>query len=472
MMTSDQYQQLMTRIRELLQVRRHCPCGRLHETPTQQVIIATGALDRLPEVLTELGLTGKALLVADANTYQAAGRPAEGILTQAGRDVTELLIEPESGQSDVEATDEPVQLVQQDAADFDYLIAVGSGTVNDIVKLAATRLGIPYVLVATAASMTGYSSGIAAIRSGGIKRTIPATPPLAIIADIEVIASAPAQMRAAGVGDLISRSPSSTDWKLASLLRGDYFCPWIAQLAEQADQQCRRAVCQIRQGRQDTLELLMSGLVLAGIAITMAQTSAPASGGGHLISHYWDMTAAARGRHHSLHGLQVALGDLICTALYEKLWARIGEIDVDKLVAMRLPAAEFARQTHEHYAPLIGTEAAQQIAQAATSKYATGDQLRRQLARVMSKPDRAWAQLEPLFTPGQQLRELFDNAGLPRTVSECGISPEEVACAYGFASRLRERYTVLDLAYDLGLLDELREEVFAEAGVVSPAATQ
>ncbi len=471
-MTDNEHPQLIGSIRELLEVRRRCPCGRVHETPTQRVFIGRDALDQLPQMLTELNLTGTALVVADSATFNAAGEQTLSILRQAGGDVGELLVEPESGESQIEATEVPVQLVQQEAADCDYLVAVGSGTINDIAKAASTQLGMPYVAVATAASMTGYSSGLAAVTVAAIKQTVPAIPPLAIIADTEVITTAPRQMRAAGVGDLVSRSSSGTDWKLASLLRGDYFCPWVAQLAESADQQCRQAVGQIRQGKRDALELLMSGLLLAGIAITMAQTSAPASGGGHLISHYWDMTATARGRHHGLHGLQVALGDLICTALYEKLWPRIGETDVDKLVATRLPAAEFARQTREYYAPLIGPEAAQQIAQIATSKYATGDQLRRQLARIVSKPDRMWAQLEPLFTPGQQLRELFDNAGLPRTVGECGISPEEVACAYGFASRLRERYTVLDLAYDLGLLEELREEVFAEAGVISQTVAQ
>ncbi len=453
-------------------MRRRCPCGRVHETPTQQVVIGRGALDRLPQVISELKLTGAALLVADNNTFQAAGEQALSILRQAANDVEELLIEPESGQRQVEASELPIQLVGQKAADCHYLVAVGSGTINDIAKAASTQLGVPYVAVATAASMTGYSSGLAALTIAGIKQTVPATPPLAIIADTEIIAAAPRQMCAAGVGDLLSRSPSSTDWKLASVLRGDYFCPWIAQLAAQADRQCREAVGEICQGRRDALELLMSGLVLAGVAITMAQTSAPASGGGHLISHYWDMTAATRGRHHSLHGLQVALGDLICTTLYEKLWPRIGEIDVDRLVAARPPVAEFARQTHEHYAPLIGPEAAQQVTQTATSKYAIGDQLRRQLELVVSEPEGTWAQLEPLFTSGQRLRELFSKAGLPRTLGECGISLEEAECAYRFASRLRDRYTVLDLAYDLGLLDELYEEVFTEAGVVSQPAAQ
>ncbi len=471
-MSDNEHPQLMNNVETLLTTQRRCQCGRLHSTATEIVVLEAGALRQLPDVVAALDLSGQGLVVADANTYQAAGQQVTDLLHSGGQKISRLLLEPEPGHRDVVTSEKAVQLTQQRARDCHYLVAVGSGTINDIAKAASTQLGVPYVAVATAASMTGYSSGIAALTVGATKQTVPATPPLAIIADTDVIAAAPRQMRAAGVGDLVSRSPSSTDWKLASLLRGDYFCPWVAQLVEQADQQCRQAVGRIRQGKPDALELLMSELLLAGIAIAMAQTSAPASGGGHLISHYWDMTAAARGRHHGLHGLQVAFGDLICTALYEKLWLRIGEIDVDKLVVMRLPVAEFTRQTREHYAPFIGPQAAQQIARTATSKYATGDQLRRQLARIVSEPERTWAQLEPLFTPGQQLRELFDKAGLPRTVSECGISPEEVACAYSFASRIRERYTVLDLAYDLGLLEELGEEVFAEAGVVSQAAAR
>jgi len=471
-MATNEYQQLANSIAKLLEAHRHCPCGRFHQTPTRQVIITPQAVQKLPDVLTDLELEGAGLLVADANTYRAAGDQAENIVHQAGHHLGRLLMEPQAGQSEVEATEEPVQLVQQEAAECDYLVAVGSGTINDIVKMAAARLDIPYVVVATAASMTGYSSGIAAIRSGAIKQTLPATPPVAIIADIDVIASAPPQMQAAGVGDLISRSLSSTDWKLSSLLRGDYFCPWIAQIVDQADQQCRAVAADICQSNAEALSVLTAGLILAGIAMKMAETSAPGSGGGHLISHYWDMTAPARGRTHNLHGLQVAIGDLICAALYERLWPRLPEIDLDEVVANRLPADEFAAQTRQHYAPLIGSDAAEQVTEAALSKYAEGEQLRNQLAPLVAEPSKMWDRLSPLFTPAQELRRICQEAAIPGTAAALGISDTELVNAYHFASRFRDRYTVLDLAYDLGLLEELGEEVFAEAGVVSQATAQ
>lgn len=471
-MATNEYQQLINSIAKLLEAHRDCPCGWLHQTPTQQVIIAPRAVQKLPDVLTELELGEAGLLVADANTYRAAGDQAENIVHQAGHDLGRLLMEPQAGESEVEATEEPVQLVQQKAAERDYLVAVGSGTINDIVKMAAARLDIPYVVVATAASMTGYSSGIAAIRSGAIKQTLPATPPVAIIADIDVIASAPSQMQAAGIGDLISRSLSSTDWMLASLLRGDYFCWWIAQIVDQADQQCCAVAADIRRGDPQALSVLTAGLILAGIAMKMADTSAPGSGGGHLICHYWDMTAPDRGRPRNLHGLQVAVGDLICAALYEQLWPRLPEIDLDEVVANRLPAEEFAAQTRQHYAPLIGPEAAEEVTEAALSKYAEGEQLRNQLAPLVAKPGKMWDRLSPLFTPAQELRRICREAGIPGTAAALGIGETELVNAYHFASRFRARYTVLDLAYDLGLLVELRDEVLAEAGVINQPTAQ
>ncbi len=465
-MTSSEHQQLMDSIAGLLDSRCHCQCGRLHEVPTQYIIIAPGALDRLPKVLAELNLTGCSLLVADDNTYQAAGHRVTSILGQAGHHPAQLLIEPESGQPDVEATQEPVQLVEREAAGCNYLVAVGSGTINDIVKMASTRLDIPYIAIATAASMTGYPSGVAALRVGGLKRSIPATPPAAIIADIDVIAGAAPQMAAAGIADLVSRSPSSIDWRLAALLRGDYFCPRIAQIAEWPDRACRTVVAEVGQRDPEALAVLMAGLMLAGIAMKMAETSAPASGGGHLISHYWDMTAAVHARHRSLHGLQVAIGDLICTTLYEQLWPRLDQVDLAQIVADRRPAEEFACQTRQHYAPLIGQQAADQAVEAALSKYAEGEQLRSQLAPLSAEPDKIWDKLEAWLTPAEELRRIFAEGGIPTTAAALGIGETELVNAYHFASRLRARYTVLDLAHDLGLLDELRHEVLAEANAV------
>ncbi len=464
-MSTANHPQLMTSINELLGTRQQCTCGRIHEVPTRQVLIASGALEQLPDVLATQGLTGGGLLVADANTYQAVGEKAERVIRASGRDLATLIVAPEPGQSEVEASDKPVELVQQHARAVQYLVAAGSGTIHDIVKIAATRLAIPYVAVTTAPSMTGYTSGIAALLTGAIKETIAASPPVAVVADVDVLAAAPEPMRSAGVADLISRSPSSTDWKLAALLRDDHFCPRIATLVAEADEYCRAVAAAARRGEASAVAVLTAGLILAGIGMTMADSSAPGSGGGHLISHYWDMTAPARSRWRSLHGLQVALGDLICAALYEQMWPRIAEVDPEEVVAQRAPAGDFARETYEHYAPLVGSGAAGGIGRLALAKHLEGEELRHQLALVTADPQALWRQLEPLFTSSGELRRICQEAGIPGTVAELGISERELGDAYHFARRFRPRYTVLDLAYDLGLLDELADEVLSASGV-------
>ncbi len=464
-MATDSYRQLVDSINELLRARRECPCGRVHETSTRQVLMGTRVLAQLPEVLAAQELTGTGLLVADDNTYQAAGELTSRAMRESGRNLETLIVAPAPGQTDVEATDAPVELVQEQAADADYLVAVGSGTINDICKLAATRLAIPYVAVATAPSMTGYTSGIVALLTGAIKDTIDARPPVAVVADLDVLAAAPAQMRAAGVGDLISRSLSSTDWKLAALLRGDYFCSYIATLVDQADQHCRAVAADIKRGQPQAVAVLTGGLILAGVGMKIAGTSAPGSGGGHLMSHYWDMTAPACRRERNLHGLQVALGDLICATLYERLWPRIPEVDLDELVARRVPAPDFAHETREHYAPLIGAEPAEEVARFAVAKHAEGEELRRQLALVTANPPALWETLAPLFTSSGELKRIFREAGVPLRGAELGLSKADLLNAYTFARRFRDRYTVLDLAYDLGLLDELRDEVLSASGV-------
>ena len=453
-------------IQQLLGSERLCSCGRTHAVPIRQVLVGAGVIDQLPDVLAHLGLRGHCLLVADPITYEVAGAEVRSIVEQDGRTVDTLVLAPQAGQQHLEATEEAAEEVRRQAA-ADYVIAVGSGTINDLVKLAATRLYVPYVAVATAPSMTGYSSALAAILAGGIKRALPAQPPVAIVADLDILSVAPAIMIAAGVGDLISRSLSSTDWKLSSLLTGSYFCEVPVSVIAAADQYCRGHVAEIGPGQPEAIAVLTAGLILAGISITMAQTSSPGSGGGHLISHYWDMTAPTRGRQPALHGCQVAVGDLVCFTLYEKLRPYLDEIDPDYIIAHRATQDEIFALSIEHFAPLIGPGPASEVAEEGTAKYADDEALRRQLAAISKDPAAFWSQLDSLLTSAAEARRLLQAAGTPTTIQQLGIEAYELTDAFHYARHIRARYTVLDLAYNLGLLEELRDEVLTASRVLS-----
>jgi len=465
-LTNPSLAQLQQSIQRLLGTEQPCTCGRTHAVPIRQVLVEQGAIEQVPEVLARLGLAGQCLLVADPTTYEVAGGQVRSVIEQDGRSVDTLVLPPTAEQQHLEATDEAAEEVRRQASGTDHLIAVGSGTINDIVKLAATRLHIPYVAVATAPSMTGYSSALAAVLSGGIKQALPAQPPVAIVADLEILAAAPSIMIAAGVGDLISRSLSSADWQMSSLLVGTYFCQVPVSVIAEADEDCRDHVAQIGQADPEAIAVLTAGLILAGMSITMAQTSSPGSGGGHLISHYWDMTAPARGRQQALHGCQVAVGDLVCFTLYERLRLCLDEADVDQVIANRPDGDEISAVVVGHFAPLIGRGPTVSLATVAAEKHGNDEGLYRRLEVITEDSGAFWAQLDPLLTPSTEARRLLRAAGVPTTIKQLDVAPDELINAFRYARYIRGRYTVLDLAYDLGLLEELQDEVLSNSGVL------
>jgi glycerol-1-phosphate dehydrogenase [NAD(P)+] len=172
---------------ELLGRTFDCECGRRHHVPTRVVDAAPGAIDRVPAVLSEVAAARSALVIADRRTWQAAGAGARraGAAVAADR---ALLADGADGQlhASVEAVE---RLEAATAGTYDLYIAAGSGTVNDITKELARRRGRPYLVVATAASMNGYTSSIVALLDRGLKTTGQATPPLAVVADPEVLAA-------------------------------------------------------------------------------------------------------------------------------------------------------------------------------------------------------------------------------------------------------------------------------------------
>lgn len=169
--------------------------------------------------------------------------------------------------------------------------------------------------------MNGYPSAISALTVESVKITDPCNPPVAIIADPLVLATAPAKMTGAGFGDLLSKNASTADWVAAHTLHGEYFCAFSAAVAEEAVNRCIDNAAAIRKNQPEGLTILSEALMRSGISMVIAGSSAPASGGKHLISHLWDMTAHWSGRTPALHGEQTAVTTLISLRLYEKLLA-------------------------------------------------------------------------------------------------------------------------------------------------------
>ena len=291
-----------------------CACGKSHKVDIQAIRVGSGVIQELPGILRDLGAS-HIFLVADNYTYEAAGRQVEQLLDQAGLSYHKRVFQTETPLVPNEYALGSVlaAMTSQD----DMLLAVGSGTLNDVTKYVSARTGIPYVIAATAPSMDGYASTVAPTILDGFKTTLPAVYPAAIVADVDILKGAPMPMLTAGFGDIIGKFTSLADWRLSHQLNGEYYCPEVAGVIEAAVETCAANAQALAQREPQAIQAVTEALILSGLAMGMVGVSRPASGAEHQMAHYWEMDALRRGEEHPLHGNAVGVGTVLAASLYE-----------------------------------------------------------------------------------------------------------------------------------------------------------
>ncbi len=291
-----------------------CACGKSHKVDIQAIRVGSGVIQELPGILRDLGAS-HIFLVADNYTFEAAGRQVEQLLDQAGLPYHKRVFQTETPLVPNEYALGSVlaAMTSQD----DMLLAVGSGTLNDVTKYVSARTGVPYVIAATAPSMDGYASTVAPTILDGFKTTLPAVYPAAIVADVDILKDAPMPMLTAGFGDIIGKFTSLADWRLSHQLNGEYYCPEVAGVIEAAVETCAANAQALAQREPQAIQAVTEALILSGLAMGMVGVSRPASGAEHQMAHYWEMDALRRGEEHPLHGNAVGVGTVLAASLYE-----------------------------------------------------------------------------------------------------------------------------------------------------------
>lgn len=291
-----------------------CACGKSHKVDIQAIRVGSGVMQELPGILRDLGAS-HIFLVTDNYTYEAAGRQVEQLLDQAGLAYHKRVFQTETPLVPNEYALGSVlaAMTSQD----DMLLAVGSGTLNDVTKYVSARTGVPYVIAATAPSMDGYASTVAPTILDGFKTTLPAVYPAAIVADVDILKDAPMPMLTAGFGDIIGKFTSLADWRLSHQLNGEYYCPEVAGVIEAAVETCAANAQALAQREPQAIQAVTEALILSGLAMGMVGVSRPASGAEHQMAHYWEMDALRRGEEHPLHGNAVGVGTVLAASLYE-----------------------------------------------------------------------------------------------------------------------------------------------------------
>ncbi|MFA5858731.1 MAG: sn-glycerol-1-phosphate dehydrogenase [Elusimicrobiota bacterium] len=433
-----------------------CPCGKSHSIPTKDIIFGEYTLYSIASLTYKYfpkntGIT----LIADKRTYALAGDALISALSyNSSSGWVDTIIVPDKkkyGQPKVD--DETIDYVLRRTRSK-YIISLGAGSINDISKSVATKIKGIYITIPTAPSMNGYTSSISAITSNGLKITTPAVPPVAVLCDTAILSSAPKDLILAGLADLMSKPVCGTDWKLSHIMTNEYWCALPGKIVEHAEKQCRAVAKDIGKGNPSAVATLTEGLLLSGMSMTIAGSSAPASGGEHLISHYWDITADHEKRLPNLHGRQVG----VATILTGKLYAYLKNINPKSINIANLTAqhpdwparVKELRKLHTYLAPQIIPEV--------EKKFCTKENQAARLFFIKTNWSNIWQQLNKTLLPWQVTEKTLRTAGAPVRAKQLGLSGKKLEHTLLSAKDMRARYTVLDLASDLGVLNKFIKE--------------
>ena len=425
------------------------------------IALSAGALASAPAVIRSHFGDHAARLVADANTWTAAGAALEGVLRSAGISVeAHVLPARPKPKPSVELASDLMEFLSPDDA---VPVAVGSGVINDVVKYAAFRLGRPYLCVATAASMDGYTSAGAPLSEKGFKKTIQCRPPRAIIGDLDVLCAAPRDMSGWGYADLAGKIPAGADWILADALGIEP----IDSIAWPMVQDHLRAFLSqpdgVAEGNRQAVENLFAGLAVVGFAMEAHGSSRPASGADHQIAHLWEMQGIKHGGEAVSHGACVAIGSLAVLKLYDWFLRQdIGRLDID--VALRA-APGFPEKVDAIRRAFGASEIAERSIDEVRMKHVESSVLHTRLARLVSCWTELKSRLATQIMDPDAFAAMLEAAGAPSTASDIGIGTQQLRRTILDSRFLRSRYTILDVLEESGLLQGAVDALFpAEQG--------
>jgi glycerol-1-phosphate dehydrogenase [NAD(P)+] len=434
-----------------------CACGREHPLPAVQIEISGGALERLPALLRGLGVF-KPYLVMDGNTRQAAGIRAMRLLNASGFFLqTCCLCTVPGPQADMETLE---ILARSMDGGCDFILGVGSGVINDLCKMLGQQAGLRTGIVATAPSMDGYCSNSSAMIVSGVKTTIYNQTPALVVCDLEILQSAPADMRGAGIGDMAAKAISIAEWRISRLVTGEYYCETIADEMLAACWQAVDGAAAVLHGEEQAVRGLTEGLLLSGIASSMAQVSRPASGSEHTISHLMDMFAIRRGLPHNLHGVQVGYGVRVALAAYEALLRTDG---LPRPAARPFDESRWERDMRR----VFGPQADGLIADARREQRNAPETVRARAANAAAHRDEIRAIVQGVVDQKERILAALDAAGIPplHAPQPLGLSPQDALDIFIHAKDLRARYIFPSLVSDLGLLPWMRDALLPALGL-------
>ncbi len=325
-------------------IEMDCTCvQKRHSIPTEVIEVSDRAIEKTADILKDYR---RIFMVADENTYEVAGRRVEELLKNAGI-LSHTLVLPAPALPNAENVGKVLIEAGRDRETYDinawslnpdYILAVGSGSLNDTCRMVSYRLGIPYGVVGTAPSMDGYASVVAPLLNGRKKIVYNCSIARHIIIDLSVNTRAPYPLLLAGVGDMLGKYVALLDWEISRDRNGEYYCEKIADMVMKATDQCAEASKNLESRDVSAIRAASEGLILSGECIAFCGSSRPASGTEHMIAQTWEVMDVEEGKVPNLHGIEVGEGTFTAIEIFRKLYKETDDAHLKTLIEKYLPA--------------------------------------------------------------------------------------------------------------------------------------
>ncbi len=414
----------------ILKELENCPCGKKHTFDIKCVEIFSGLTEKAGEILTREGFPKNILFVADKNTYKAS-EGLEEVLENSGFIIKKLIYNNLRVASEKEVAE-----VSALCHDVDGIISVGTGSLNDICRVASFNCKKQFCIFATAPSMDGFASNSAPIIYGNFKETIFVATPSVILADTKILAKAPVELKAAGFGDMVAKINANFEWHLSRLISKEHYCEKVAELALESVRKIIALADKVTLEDEESAGAIMEALVLSGLAMSLEGTSRPASGSEHVLSHYWECYKLYRGLPQEFHGKKVGVATVIMTKLFRNVTERVESVKVqpenldwDKIYSM-FPTESRADIERLNFPSII-------------------DEI------DPEKLEKSWPEIRKLaneiLLPTDELIRLMKLAGAPIDIEDISISPELLAEGLEYHSFMRHRVLFTRIMKVLGL---------------------
>ena len=425
-----------------------CSCGKVHNALLDDYIVGKGAIREIASLVARYGAT-KPYLIADRNTYQAAGKQVCKVLDAHNIPYSLYVFSQEMIHPNEEAVGSAA--MHYDVS-CDMVIGIGSGVINDIGKLISKLTKTPYIIVATAPSMDGYASATSSMDVDGLKTSVPSRCANVIVGDLDVLREAPVQMLISGLGDMLAKYVSICEWRISNLITGEYYCPTVAEYIRKALKKCVDHAEGLLNREEEAVRAVFEGLIIGGVAMNYAGLSRPASGVEHYFSHVWDMRALEFGMPASTHGIQCALGTLYALRIYEQ----VKKYTPDVALAEQKVSAFDHPSYNQFLKDFLGRSAESMLAlEEKEGKYDPVKHHSR-IAYIAEHWQELVQIMEQELPAAAELERLLKAIGAPCSVEEIGLSADILRLTFEATKDIRDKYVLSRLCWDLGILEDIQ----------------